>query len=97
VDNVIDFNKARRLNFEHYNISDYTQGALERYVLDRLPPGGFLTSVLANDLFMAVNRADQWNSQTLKDICNWIHDRAPPDCWGSYEIVQKYLSTPRIK
>lgn len=95
--NVIDFTKLRRLDFEGYNIPEHTQGALERYILDRLAPGGFLTAVLANDLFGATGRADYMNANTLKDICGWIYMRAPRDCWGSYEIVTKYLETPRVK
>lgn len=95
--NVIDFTKARRLDFSGYEVPEHTQGAIERYILDRLAPGGFLTAVLANDLFGAVGRADAMNTHALKDIVGWIYMRAPRDCWGSYEIVRKYLETPRVK
>lgn len=95
--NVIDFTKARRLDFKDYAIPDHTKGALERYILDGLEPGGFLTAVLANDLFGAVGKADHMNAYALKDICGWVYNYAPRNSWGSYEIVRKYLETPRVK
>ena len=95
--NVINFPPTDRLDFEGYNLPSHTKETLERYILDRLPPGGFLTAVLANDLFTAVGRADHWNNQAFKEICGWIINRAPQDCYGSYAIVNKYLETPRVK
>lgn len=97
MDNIVEFTKHQRLNFTGYNIPKHTQGSIERYVLNRYAPGGFLTAVLANDLFAATGRADEQNIVALKDICAWIYNRAPADCWGSYEIVKKYLETPQVK
>lgn len=94
--NVIDFNKARRLDFEGYNIPDTTMGAIERYILDGFAPGGFLTAVFANDLYNAIGRADPWNTVAIKDICAWVYNRAPANSYGSYEIVRKFLETPRV-
>lgn len=94
---VIDFTKARRLDFDGYDVPEHTKGTIERYILDRYAPGGFLTAVLANDLYGAIGRADEMNSYALKDICGWIYNRAPRDCWGSYEIVKKYLETPKVR
>lgn len=96
-DNVIDFNKARRLNFYQYSIPDLTKASIERYILDRIAPGGFLQAVFANDLVGAVSHASGDNAGSLVDIARWIANYAPGDCWGSYPIVQKYLNTPRIK
>lgn len=95
--NVIDITAIRRLNFDGYDIPEHTKGAIERYILDRYAPGSFLQSVLANDLFQAVGRADDINIRHLRDICGWIYNRAPLDCWGSYETIKKYLETPRVK
>lgn len=38
----------------HHEIPEHTKAALDRYVNDRIPPGGFLTAVLTNDLTGAV-------------------------------------------
>ena len=97
MDNIVEFTKHQRLNFTGYNIPEHTQGSIERYVLNRYAPGGFLTAVLANDLFGATGRADDQNIVALKDICAWIYNRAPTDCWGSYEIVKRYLETPQVE
>lgn len=97
MDNVVEFTKRHKLDFNGYNIPDHTKGSIERYVLNRYAPGSFLTAVLANDLFGATGRADDMNIVALKDICSWIHNRAPRDCWGSYETVKRYLETPQVK
>lgn len=84
-----------RLDFTGYGVPDHTQMALEGYVIDGYQPGGFLTAVLANDLFGAIGRADYMNKAALADICGWIYSRAPSDCWGNYEIVKEYLAQKR--
>lgn len=98
-DNVIDFTKAqnRSLDFEGYNMTLEIQQALSNYVLNKIPPGGFLTAILANDLMGAVGRCDAWNHHYMKDICNFVYNRIPSNAWGSYYHVQKYLETPDIK
>lgn len=72
-------------------VPDHTKGALERYVNDRLLPGGFLTCLLSNDLFGAVCRADAYNIVALRDICEFVYNRMPPNCWGSEAKVYKYV------
>ena len=94
-DNVLDFTKSknRSLDFEGYNIPSHTQEALNNYVLNKYQPSSFLTAVLANDLMGAIGRADHWNQQYLKDICNFVYNRVPTNAWGSYYHVQKYLES----
>ena len=41
------------------NIPVFTKEALDRYVNDRIPTGGFLHAVLTDRLFDAVGRADK--------------------------------------
>ena len=48
-------------------IPAHTKAALDRYVNDRLLPGGFLTAVLSNDLFGAVGSADSENLAALPE------------------------------
>jgi hypothetical protein len=64
--------------------------SLKRYVEDRIPVGGFLTAVLANDLYMAFARADQVNEYHLRAITAYV-DTLPIGCRGSYEAVRKWL------
>jgi len=72
-------------------IPQYTLAALTRYVEKGFQPGGFLTAVLANDLFGAVGRADAENSQALKAIVEFVYNQMPSNSWGSREAVQDWL------
>ena len=64
--------------------------SLENYLMYGLEPGGFLTSVLANDLRMAVGRADHWNRELLPEIVNEIVFKMPALSIGSYEAVRDW-------
>lgn len=80
------------LDFQDYdNVPEHTQGALARYVEDRLPPGGFLEAVLTNDLLRAVSRADTWNKAALADIVRFVYNRCPAGCHGSRENYEAWL------
>lgn len=64
--------------------------ALENYLMRGYQPGGFLTAVLANDLFMAVNRADYLNKSNLPRIVDEIRHTLPDIAHGSYTAVKKW-------
>jgi hypothetical protein len=64
--------------------------ALENYLMRGYQPGGFLTAVLANDLFMAVGRADHWNKSNLHRIVNEIQNEMTPVAYGSYAAVKEW-------
>ena len=72
-------------------IPEHTQAALDRYVNHRIAPGGFLTKVLCNDLFGAVGQADSANRAALPEIVVYIYNELPANCWGSQEIVWRWL------
>jgi hypothetical protein len=64
--------------------------ALENYLMRGFQPGGFLTAVLANDLFMAVGRGDHWNRTNLDRIVNEVVHKMPSIAWGSYAAVKDW-------
>lgn len=64
--------------------------ALENYLMYGFEPGGFLTSVLANDLYLAAGRADVWNSKNLPHIVNEVLFRMPSHSYGSYQTVKDW-------
>jgi hypothetical protein len=73
-------------------IPDYTRAALERYVDDKCPTGGFLYSVLAGfDWEDCIGRADSENKAAFPYICDYINRFMPADCWGSPEKVNTWL------
>lgn len=72
-------------------IPQHTQDALDRYVNQHIMPGSFLQAVLSNRLFDAVARADRENLAALKDICLYIYNDLPGDCWGSRERIMDWV------
>lgn len=74
------------------SIKQSTRDSLIRYRDQRIAPGGFLTSVLDNDLQGAVCRADSDNIMALKDICLWVNWHLPATSWGNPDRVNAWLS-----
>lgn len=69
------------------------QSAMQLYIERAIPPGGFLTAVLSNDLRGACARADDINRHELFAIVSWLYNNAPTPCWGSPERVEKWLQS----
>lgn len=78
-----------------YGISDVVIESLDLYVKQGIPTGDFLKAVLSNDLMEAVGRADHWNQKTLVNICGYIYNELPKDCWGSPARVANWLDSFR--
>lgn len=72
-------------------IPAHTKAALDRYVNDRILPGGFLIAVLSNDLFGAVGKADSENLAALPEIVRYIYNEVPSGCWGTKDIIWKWV------
>ena len=70
--------------------NNYLDEALENYLMHGFQPGGFLTSVLANDLYLAVGRADHWNRDNLPRIVNEVLFKMPSMSHGSYAAVKEW-------
>jgi len=69
----------------------HIRDSVRRYVEKGINPGSFLTSVVSNDLFEAVGRADDVNRHRLFDICSWFYGYAPPACFGSEKRVKAWV------
>lgn len=65
--------------------------ALKDYGEKHRATGGFLRSVLENDLMQAFGRADEDNVVALFHIVNYIYNEMPSRCWGSREAVDAWL------
>jgi len=68
-----------------------TKETIDNYVKHGLEPGGFVYSVLCNDLFGAIGRADSQNKRDLEEICRYVYNDIPSNCWGSSEIVEAWM------
>lgn len=73
------------------NLSGDIIASFHRYVTQRVEPGGFLTSVLENNLAEAVGRADHENIRRIKEIVTYVYMQLPSNCWKSKEAVRDWL------
>ena len=75
---------------------DYTDlpkkwhGAMQRYMDYGISGGGFLDSLLSDLYYEATNIADPKNRELMHDIYSWAYHNAPPDSFGSIELVTKW-------
>jgi hypothetical protein len=76
-------------------IPGYTLEALKRYRDHHVPVGDFLTAVLENNLMEAFGRADENNSEAMKDILIFVRWEMPGDCHGSPERVAAWIEKGR--
>jgi hypothetical protein len=74
-------------------IPEHTKGSIDRYVEYGYEPGGFVTAVLCNDLFGAINRADNENIVSLRDICLYVYNDIPGNCWGDKTTMRDYIAS----
>ena len=65
------------------------------YLVHGYGPGGFFTSVLANDFHSAIARSHPANTiEALKHLGGWILDCAPREAHGSYDAVSNWCYLP---
>lgn len=74
---------GRLINIAGNTVPENTAGALARYFLHHIRPGSFIEAVLRNNLFGAVNQADQYSLQCLGDIVRLVTCYLPMSISGS--------------
>lgn len=74
-------------------IPEHMQSAVERYLVNKVHPGGFLANVLANDLVGAYAAADEVNKAWMSRWARWLYYHCPRDAWGSWETVDNWLNS----
>ena len=67
-----------------------------RYLVYGVTPGGFLTSVLENDLSAAVGRADGESLAKLRSTMQFVICFLPDACHGKRETVEKWAESGGI-
>ena len=68
---------------------------MANYLVYGYSPGGFFTSVLANDFHGAISRSHPSNTiNACKSLGGWILDHAPRETKGSYNNVEVWCSLP---
>lgn len=64
---------------------------LVRYVEHHIRPGGFLSSVIANDLSLALQRGEPGSLATLGYLHRIVLYHLPSGCWGSWERLEEWV------
>ena len=65
---------------------------LVNYGKSGVPVGGFLRSVLINNLTLSICRADDSNVRQIKQIVMFVNNELPSGCWGSLENYNNWLA-----
>ena len=86
---MIEFDTSE-LMYMSMEVPVHTQEAITGYLIHGYKPGGFLTSMLAGDLFRAISSADAANRKMMWAIGRFITTNLPNGCWGSYELVHEW-------
>jgi hypothetical protein len=69
--------------------------AIEAYVLFGKPVGGFVRSILENDLYGAVLRADEHNVLAIPHIVTYVVNNVPTAACGSAHNVDTWSERKR--
>lgn len=83
---------ADRLPHANWNLlPEHIRDGVRLYIEHGVPPGGFLTAVISNDLKNALGRADDIHRPRLHDIVRFFYCDAPAGCWGSPEALDEWI------
>ena len=81
------------LDINYGRLPPHLQGGVKRYIEEGVPPGGFLTAVIENNLRLAVGHADPISLAALRDIVRFFYNESPGDCWGTPEKRKLWMET----
>ena len=81
--------------FAKWDVPKDFSDSMYNYLVHGYSPGGFVTSVLANDFHSAIARSHPVNTvNSLKSLGGWILDCVPREAHGSYNNVEVWCSLP---
>ena len=86
-----EYNDKFKLDYGLYGVPEHTRESLERYLFEGIEPGGFLYSVLTNDLYGACTRCDHVNKEYLVEIVRWVFHEAPRGSWGHQACMVDWI------
>ena len=93
---LTDYSRNRLLaTFHKWDVPKDFADPMYNYLVHGYSPGGFFTSVLANDFHSAISRSHPGNTiEALKQLGGWILDQMPLEAKGSYNNVEVWCSLP---
>lgn len=72
----------------------FKQG-IKRYVEEKVMPGEFLSSILANDLQAAFARADNAGLKALRALVMFVHNYVPSPICGNWRVLQEHTHSDK--
>ena len=81
------------LDINYGRLPRHLQGGVKRYIEKGIPPGGFLTAVITNNLRLAIGHADPTSLAALPEIVRFFHNEPPGGCWGTSEEMKLWMET----
>lgn len=72
-------------------LPEHMQDVAKRYVEHGIMPGHFLWAVLRHDLVEAFMRADDINSECMRDWAVWLFDDIPSACHGDGDKIRAWI------
>lgn len=82
-----------RYNVDYSLLPEHMREGAKDYIERGYTPGGFLFSVLANDLVESFAHADATNLFMMSVWADWLVSEAPRNCWGSVAKVNAWLAS----
>jgi hypothetical protein len=73
-------------------LPDHIQQAMSDYITRGFDPGGFVSAMLAGDIFRVAFNADVANRDLIYQIARWIVIYCPPTAYGSYEKITDWCN-----
>ena len=73
------------------HITMQCQEAIFNYLVYGWEPGGFLTAVMANDLYRAATVSDIANVDNLAYVAKFVVYALPQACYGNYDQIKNWL------
>ena len=91
---LTNYSRNRLLaTFHKWDVPKDFADPMYNYLVHGYSPGGFFTSVLANDFHSAIARSHPVNTvNSLKSLGGWILDCVPREAHGSYDAVSNWCS-----
>jgi len=81
--------------FSKWDVPKDYADPIANYLVYGYQPGGFFTSVLANDFHGAIARSHPSNTiEALKMLSGWIGECMPREAHGGYDVVSNWCYLP---
>lgn len=92
---IRDENDLKRI-LDEAGIPAHMREGIELYFWHGIPPGGFMTNILANDFVSAACCADDTNQHALWNYAKLLY-HLPMSCWGSEARVSDWIKVGGAK